>query len=208
MKIKILTVFLCMTLLLTMLSSCAAKDKFLKNCGEDVISMMVEMLENDEYKEIYGISDQYDETISKLREGNYEKRAEIYELTVPIDQLSEKSFDEDDFSKDLYTYLCSSAYTSFASRINIASGVDAVATSSMFAAQKCFTSNKVKENTIYLYAFEDAYPIVVTFTVSGDNTLRALGYFIINDEFDTDDEDSIRKSCKNFGFSGVTVEKR
>jgi len=208
MKNKLLTVFLCLALLTGVLSSCATKDKFLKECGEDVISMMVEMLENDEYKEIYGVSDQYDETISKLREGNYEKRAEIYELTVPIDQLLEKSFDEDDFSKDVYTYLCSSAYTSFVSRINIASGVDSVATSSMFTAQKCFTNNKVEENTIYLYVFEDAYPIAVTFTVSGDNTLRALGNFILNDEFDTDDEDSIKKSCKDLGISGVKVNKQ
>lgn len=208
MKIKILTVFLCTTLLLTMLSSCAAKDKFLKNCGEDVISMMAEMLESDEFAEVYEVPDQLMETISKLSDGDFQEIDEIYELIIPVDQFTETSFDEDDFSEDLYQYVCSSAYVSFANRINVQSGNESLAASSMYCAQKCFTNRKLEENTIYLYVFEDACPIAISFTMSGKDTIRATGYFIINDEFDTDDEDSIRKSCKNFGFSGVTVEKR
>lgn len=208
MNSRVLTVLLCCALLVTLFSSCSGKRDMLKKCGEDVISMMVEMIENEEYREIYDLSEEYDEEISKLCEGDYSELEQVYELIIPVEQLIDKSLDEDDLSEDLYQYVCSSAFISFASRVNQASGVKAMVASSTFSAQKCFASKKMDESTIYLYVFEDGYPIAVTFVDSGEDAFRGVGYFILNDEFDTDDEDSIKKSCKDLGISGVTVKKQ
>lgn len=208
MKIKLLAILLSLALSVTFFASCSGKSDMLKDCGEDVISMMIEMIESDEYNELYDFPDTYGEEISKLRECDYSTRPEIYELTVPVDQLMENSFDEEDFSEDLYQYVCSSALISFSTRVNQASGINAIAVSSMFSAQKSFASKKIDESTIYLYVFEDAYPIAVTFIADGEDAFRGVGYFILNDEFDTDDEDSIRKSCKDLGIGGVTVKKQ
>ena len=208
MKNKLLTVFLCMALLIGVLSSCTEKSDMLKKCGEDVISIMVEMIDNEDYREIYDLSEEYDEEISKLCEGDYSHIEQVYELIIPVEQLMNKSLDEDDVSEDLYQYVCSSALTSFASRINQASGVKAMAVASMFSTQKSFASKKMDESTVYLYVFEDGYPIAVTFADGGEDAFRAIGYFILNEEFDTDDEDSIRKSCKDLGIGGVTVNKK
>lgn len=208
MKNKLLTVFLCMALLTGVLSSCTEKSDMLKKCGEDVISIMVEMIDNEEYREIYDLSEEYDEEISKLCEGDYSHIEQVYELIIPVEQLMNESLDEDDVSEDLYQYVCSSALTSFASRVNQASGVKSMIVSSTFSAQKSFASKKMDESTVYLYVFEDGYPIAVTFVDSGEDAFRAIGYFILNEEFDTDDEDSIRKSCKDLGIGGVTVNKK
>ena len=197
MKNKLLTVFLCFALLTGVLSSCSSKSDILKESGEEVVALMVEMIESEEYKKLYELPESCVLVVSELCEGDYSELEQVYELVIPVEQLMDKSLDEDDLSEELYQYACSSALVTFSSRVNQAESIDAVAVSSLFSAQKSFASKKMDESTVYLYVFEDGYPIAVTFVDSGEDAFRAIGYFILNEEFDTDDEDSIRKSCKD-----------
>ncbi len=194
--------------LLILLVSCNAKPKLLTECGEEVISMMAEMIESEEYKSLYDLPDTYDEKINKLRGGNYSKSEAVYELFIPEEALFDTTVKEDAFSEDLYKYLCSSAYLSFTTRVNQASGVEIMTLSTVFSAQKSFVNEKVNVNKTYLYVFEKGCPIAVTFVADGDGAFRALGRFLINDTFVTDDEQSIKNSCEILGINGVTVKKQ
>lgn len=209
MKRKLFTILLVCSLLMTLFASCKSNADVFISYGEDVISLMAEMLENEEYASMYGLSDRYNETLDKLRQGDYSEFSSVYELSIPEEELIEKlDINEKDFSKDLYQYLCASSYGSFASRVNMEANVEAISVSSAFAAQKVLVDKKVDENKIYLFVFEKGCPIVVSFITEEDGAFKASGQFIINDAFVTDDEDSIQESCKAFGFDNVKVKEQ
>lgn len=210
MKRKLFAGLLICILLVTLITSCNETAKPLVECGEEVISLMAEMLESEDYKSLYNLSAEHDETISKLREGNYSKSITVYELVIPEEELFDKTVNKENLSEDLYKYICSSAYVSFASRINIASdaGVEALSATTVFTAQKSFTNKNMDINKIYLYVFENGCPVAVTFVSDGDDTFRAIGNFIINDTFATDDDNSIKESCEALGINDVTVKRQ
>lgn len=211
MKRKISIGLLIGLLLMTMFTSCNENTKSLVECGEDVISLMAEMVDSENYGYLYGLPSSYDKTVSNLRGGNYSKISAVYELSVSEHELFESidtSIDKESFSEDLYKHVCSSAYVSFASRINQKGGVEAMSVSTVFSAQKSFVNKEMDANKIYLYVFENGCPVLITFVVGEDGSFRAIGYFIINDTFVTDDEHSIIESCEASGINGVTVKKK
>ena len=211
MKRKISIGLLIGLLLMTMFTSCNETTKSLVECGEDVISLMAEMVDSENYGSLYNLPAAYDKTISNLRDGNYSKSSAVYELSISEDELFESlntNIDKESFSEDLYKNICSSAYISFASLINQKGGVEALSVSTVFSAQKSFVNKEMDANKIYLYVFENGCPILITFVAGEDGSFRAIGYFIINDTFVTDDEHSIIESCKVLGINDVTVKKQ
>lgn len=210
MKRRLFSLLLACILLMALFVSCNGKSKTLTEYGEDVISLMVEMLESEDYISLYNLPDTYDDEINSLREGDYSKSIAVYELLVPEEELT-KSIGLDvkkSLSKELYEQLRSSAYASFASRINGISGLTVMAVSSVFTVQKNYTNKDIDTNAIYLFVFENGCPIVVTFATNGEGSLRAVGHFIMNDKFITEDEKSIKESCEALGINEVTVKKR
>ena len=211
MKRKIFIVLLIGLLLMTILTSCNETTKSLVECGEDVISLMAEMVDSENYRLLYNLPAAYDKTISNLCNGNYSKSSAVYELSISEDDLFESintNIDKESFSEDLYKNVCSSAYISFASLINQKGGVEAMSISTAFSAQKSFVNKEMDANKVYLYVFENGCPILITFVAGEDGSFRAVGYFIINDTFVTDDEYSIIESCKASGINNVTVKKQ
>ena len=172
---------------------------------------MDEMVDSENYGSLYNLPAAYDKTISNLRNGDYSKSSAVYELSIPEDELFESidtSIDKESFSEDLYKHVCSSAYLSLASRITQKGGVEAISVSTAFSAQKSFVNKEMDANKIYLYVFENGCPILITFVAGEDGSFRAVGYFIINETFVTDDEHSIIESCKALGINHVTVKKQ
>lgn len=209
MKERLFAILLACILPITLLASCTRGSSSLAECGEDVISMMTEMLTSDEYISLYTISSiSYDEQINALRKGDYSKSLAIYELSIPEKELLDKTVDKDKMSDELYEYICSSAYTSFASRVNEPCGIEAMTVSAIITAQKTYAYEDIDTKTIYLYVFEKGCPIAVTFVSGGNNSLKAVGHFIVNDNFITDDESSIKESLKTVGINDVTVTKQ
>ena len=208
MKRRLFAVLLACILLMTLLASCNGTSKSLAECGEDVISLMAEMLESEEYKSLYNLPSEYDDQVNMLREGDYSKSIAVYELLISEEELLDNTIDKDGLSKELYEYICSSAYVSFASRINQTSGVDAMAVSAVFTAQKIYANKDIDTNRVYLFVFEDGCPIAVTFVVDGKDLLRAVGHFIMNDKFIAENENSIKESCEALGINDVTVTKQ
>ena len=210
MKRRFLAELLICVLLISLLTSCSTRSKPLTECGEEVISLMAEMIESEEFRSLYTLPDDYDDGIEELCEGNYSKSSAVYELLIPEDELLDTAVgvDEDELSEDLYKYICMMSYNSFATRINQASGSESITLSAVFSAQKSFVNKHTDASKIYLYVFKKGNPVVVTFTEDGEGIIKAVGHFIINDTFETDDEDSIKESCEALGIKDVTVKKQ
>lgn len=204
---KLLVLLMICILLMTLLTSCRTGSKSLRECGEEIISLMAEMIEYDECASLYALPPSCDEVIRILREGNYMKSVAVYELLIPEEALLEKTVKKESLSEAVYEYICSSAFAAFASYANQGGGVESVAVSTVYSVQKSFVYNDADSNKLYIYVFEGGCPIVVTFVPDGEDLLRAVGHFIINDKFVTEDENSIKESCKMLGLDGVIVNK-
>ena len=167
MNRKFLVVLLIIVMLMSTFTSCNAKPQSLTECGEKVISLMVEMLESNEYKSLYNLPAAYDDQVKRLRDGDYSKSIAVYELLFSEEELLnnvlDADFDKSAFSKELYDYICSSTYTSFVSRINQANGVEALTISSVFTAQLAFANSDFDTNKIYLYVFESEKSVMKTY---------------------------------------------
>ena len=196
-------------LLIASLASCNKETVSLKECGESVISIMAEMIVSDGYKEFYefSINESQNEIINKISKCDYSKASAVYELAIPEDALI-NDVAKDDFSEELYNYLCLSQSSSLATAINRHSGNDAVLVSSIFSAQKIFANGNIDEIKTYLFVFENTNPIMMIYTPGENGSFRASGFFIINDSFATDSESAIAKSCDDAGIRGVTVTKK
>ena len=145
MKRKIFIGLLIGLLLMTILPSCNETTKSFVECGEDVISLMAEMVDDEAYGSLCDLPSAYDKTISNLRNGNYSKSLAVYELLISEDEMFESvntNIDKESFSEDLYKHVCSSAYISFASQINQKSGLEAISVSAVFSAQKSFVKKQ------------------------------------------------------------------
>ena len=208
MKTKLLSGVLTIILILMLFTSCSGSPKSLNSCVKEVISLMSEMVRSEEYRSLYNLTPAFDDQINKLREGDYSKVSKTYEISVPMEELVGVEINREDFSEELYQYICSSAYSSFATRINQEGNSSvALAVSSVFTAYKTYTDKNMNESKIYLYVFENGYPIVISLAENGEDTFKVVGHFIINDEFVTDDEISIKESCEKLRINGVSVKK-
>ena len=195
-------------MLIASLASCNKESVSLKECGEKIIPLMAEMLVSDAYKELYDFSltDAHNEVIEIICKGDYSKASQVYELLIP-EEILISEVAKGDYSEELYNYLYLSQSSSLATFINRHSGNEALIVSSIFSAQKIFANGNIDEIKTYLYVFENGNPILMIFTPGEDGAFRANGHFIINDNFVTDNESAIVKSCEDAGVRGVTAIK-
>ena len=204
---KIFIAILLIATLLVSLVSCGKKSLSLTDCANEVISIMSLMTKSNEYKALYNLPAVYAEALSELSDGDYGKADAVYEIKVPQDALLDPGIDTSSLSGELKDYISSMVHTAFATKINQASGVAALAVSAAFSAQKTFSNVNISENTIYLFTFENGYPIAVAFIAGEGGSVRACGNFIIGDKLATEGEDAISTSLADIGIAEVTVTK-
>ncbi|MBQ1211919.1 MAG: hypothetical protein IIX69_00695 [Clostridia bacterium] len=203
MKRRLLIIFVTAFLLLS-LYSCNTSDKPLEKAGEEVIALMREMTVSEEYEKLYGLHLDYGNAVAKLREGDYTEASAVYELDVPVGSMLSVEMNSD----NLEEYVTSAAYVSFASRVNQAAGVEALSVAAAYSAQITFVNTELKENTVYLYVFENGYPITVAFIPGEDGAVRAVGYFMLNDSLLVESSDDIENSLADLGVVGVKATKK
>lgn len=88
-------------------------------------------------------------------------------------------------------------------QINGMSGVDNLAAASLCTVGKTFVNENVTEDTIYLYTYENALPVAVTFAVGDDFSVSANGVFVMYEDFTC----SSAAEIENF-FSEIAVEAK
>lgn len=203
---KTIVFVLVLTLILDLAACGAAKEvqesKSLYAHGLDVIGMLSEMTRSENFIGIYTANSEIKDIILALGEKNYEQPDAVYAITVPEDTLmgmAELSSLEG-ASEELKSYLMQRVIASLMSQINAMSGVENLAASSVCTVGKTFVSENADENVIYVYVYEDAAPIAVTFTLGEDHTVSATGTFILYDGFTCDSAEKIKSV-----FNDITV---
>ena len=89
-------------------------------------------------------------------------------------------------------------FGSLITQINGMGGTEELAVSSICTHGKTFVDDSITDNTIFLYVYEDALPIAVTFTVGEDGAVSASGTFIMYDGFSCGSVEEVEESFRAF----------
>lgn len=205
------SVLFCILLLcIACLPACQSAPSNLLDHGMDVIAIMSDMVSNDQYAELMmGNINSVNEHLQNLKSEDYSKPSAVYEVSVPAESLLKvltgSSKDALQMSDRLQDYVLDSTYSSFISTINSEAGVSALTVSSVLCAQLTF-EEKIDQNTIYLYVFDQAV-IAVTFLKGEDQTVRALGHFVLSESLAVTNEEDMATSLNKIKAWNVTVKK-
>lgn len=151
--------------------------------GMEIIGIMEDMINSEEYIEALGIRDEdVLGIIESAAEGDYSEAEHIYSLKFdnPADALIDNF---DDLPRSLKKVVNDKAYGAYISALNAASGSIPLVAASMATASTAFATDG--ESAVYLYTFEDGYPIAITYVVNDEGICSAAGTFL----FRTDDLD-------------------
>ena len=198
MKRNVLSLFLALLLAFS-LSACngaTTATQTLYQRGMEVVSLLDEMVGNENYLRVYSASDEMLQLLRPVAEGDYTAPKAVYRLSFANDDLLSVATGELSSSLDLpdtlTSYLQSRVPSVLISQLNAQSGAEVLAASTLCTGGKTFLYTEEIEACIYLYTFESGSPVAVAFTSGEDNTVSATGSFILNDTFSPDSEDAIR----------------
>lgn len=178
------------------------EEKSLYDQGLDVVRIMWEMTQSDEYVSMVTGNGEIQTMIQDIAAGDYGAPRRAYSISVSKEILfTLAGLDSlDGMSQEFQKFLDQRAVSSLTSLINARGGVEVLAAANACAAQKTFVNREAEENVIYLYTFEDAAPAAVTFTVGEDHSVAANGIFIIYDGFSCDSAEEIKAFFEELGI--------
>ena len=171
--------------------------------GMEIVGVNEDIINTEEYLEVYGIRDEdVLGLIKDAAEGDYSEAEHIYELK--FDNLADDMVDNyNKLPRSLKDMMKNRAYGAYISSLNSVVGSTPLVAASMTTASSVFATDQ-EENTIYIYTFEEGFPIAVTFVVNDEGICSASGTFLFGaDELDFSSEKNLEKSLDG----DVEVEK-
>ena len=138
--------------------------------------------------------------IKEIGEGDYETLEAVYAITIDDEKFREilEVDNYNEISERLQAALRNRMFGSLITQINGMGGTEELAVSSICTHGKTFVDDSITDNTIYLYVYEDALPIAVTFTVGEGGAVSASGTFIMYDGFSCGSVEEVEESFRAF----------
>ncbi len=208
MFLSILVFVLAIMLLVNIFVSNKGKSsgKTLYEQGLEVVSLMVEATRSEKYVEIYTGSAEIKEIVQGIGAGDYTTPKAVYTMTASDEVLLGLSelVDLEGESVELKSTLTKKAFGTLITQLNGMSGVEKLAAASVCTMVKTFVDENLTENVIYIYMYEDALPVAVTFIMGEDGSVSANGTFIMYDEFAHGSAEDIRAF---FGEYSIVVNE-
>ncbi len=158
--------------------------KSLNQQGMELIGLMAQMAASEEYGAIMGAENPaFENQLRGIASGDYSVPRTIYEMTVPSvgEFLSAIDGEEalDGLPDSLKEFLDAKSASLLLNQLNAREGSSSLALASLYTAEKTFVSSELEQDSIYLYFFEDGYPIAVAFHRGEDDTVKATGVFVL-----------------------------
>ncbi len=152
-------------------------------------------------------TEEYKEPLAALAGEDHTTPKAVYEVTLQKEMLfTQLSITlPNDVPEQYEAYMIARAYESVPSWINAKAGLNAMAISSVCATRKTFVSNDMTDNTVYIYTFDNATPVMVVFTRGDDNSVTANCHFLLYDEFRAESAEAIEESLSLFGAEATPI---
>ena len=187
---KLIVFALALVVMVLSLSACIdnesnAETKSLYAQGLEIVQIMSEMTQTEEYVAIHTGDSEIKTIIQDISTDDYSSPKAVYAISISDGNLSAMAELNSlgNVSEELKTFLMNRAIGSLMTQINGMSGVEKLAASSVCTVGKTFVNENATDNVIYLYIYENALPIAVTFTIGDNQTVSASGVFVMYDEF-------------------------
>ncbi len=163
--------------------------------GLELIELITEMAENEAYIKM-ATDDDAVTGIIKSFAGDRSKPLVVYAITLnkSIENMITEEIDTSEWSsmsKELRELIVNRYRSSILTAINSQGGNYTVAATSLCTAGKSFISEALKEDTIYLYTYENAKPVAITFTVAENNHIGASAIFVSNNNLNCSSAEEI-----------------
>ena len=183
-------------------------DKSLYEQGLGVISLMAEAAQAEEYVGAYTGNPEIMEIIQNVGAGNYTAPKAVYSFSVSDEVLLSMLGQENlnGISAELKDNLLSRSFGSLITQINGYAGVNNLAASSVLTLGKSFVDSTLAEDVIYIYTFENALPVAVSFTVGENGSVSAGGNFIMYEEFTCGSVAEVQEFFSEFGAEVTEIE--
>lgn len=161
--------------------------------GLEIVQILSEMTRNEDYVDLYTGDPEIHSIGQTLGAGEYVSPKAVYAISIPRDALADMAAlsDPETVSEPLQNFLMQRTFASLMTQINGMSGVKNLAAASIFTASKSFVSADAPGDVIYIYTYENAAPIAVTFTVGEEQTVSAVGVFLMYDGFHCESAEKI-----------------
>lgn len=178
----------------------------------DLIALIQDMVTDNVYVSVYmGSAPAVSEEIAKLAEGNYSTPQAIYKITVSnltayLDAAIAASGGGAFLSDPLKEYMQGRMILTVSSMVNNVYGSAAIAAASICTAAKTFVSYELTENMIFVYVFENAHPVLVTFFQGDDSTVSATAIPLFAELPGSASADDVKALFANKGFEIVVEE--
>mgnify|MGYP003299515782 CR=1 FL=1 len=215
MKVKKLICALAVFVMTVSLCACGGEgasgsgvSKSLYEQGMGVISLMAEAAQTEEYVASYTGNPEIMEIIQSIGSGDYVAPKAVYSLTVSHENLLATLGlgSLDGISVELKNNLLKKTIGSLTTQINGYAGVNRLAASNVLTMGTSFVDDTLAEDVIYIYTFENAFPVAVTFTVGENGAVSAGGNFILYEEFTCSSVVEVQEFFSEFGAEVAEVE--
>lgn len=159
------------------------KEKSLYQQGLELIATMDEFAGNEDYLQIYFRDEAVLEVIRSVAEQPHTDVETVYQITLPEETLL--ALMQTDTMPTLSEDMRARMEYQFHQRLLTLTynGLDATksAVGTACTANRTFVNDTLDGTTVYLYVYENAVPVGITFQSGEDNTVYASGMFIMND---------------------------
>lgn len=209
---KRIALFFSLICLILSLSACGlfakkdSKDTVLYHAGLDLICVMEEMIQSEEYAEILGVNG-VEELLEIVDRNDYDYPIAVYSISMPktVDFLKiTANYSEDQWNSlsDILKRQIENrvSFSAIVSMINGQQGAKKLAVGSLYTAFDKYEKIKVDDTTVYLYVFEEGIPIAITFTESGG----VNGQFVFLEDIAT--LSNVRAVFEDYGCSVAKVD--
>lgn len=157
-----------------------------------------------------GYGERAKEHFEIISENDYSKPKAVYAVSLETDELHEK-INEKITQEKIYKQIETSLNGTIVSSCLAKYGSESLMASSCFRASKSFISKKIKEDTRYIYCYEDSYPVMVIFGVNNEYNIVGASASVLTapDLIGADSERDFRDFFGeiDYDFEEIELEK-
>ena len=149
------------------------------------------------------------EILSNADQGDFSQPKAVYEIQFSDQAVTSLTGQTDlsGFSESLQKSIHAAIQSAAPSQINALDGAETLAAASICTVSDTFVCDGLTENTLYLYTYENAAPVMVSFVVGQDSAVLATGVPILSDSFSPDSPEYVQLFLEVFGaqVSEITI---
>lgn len=182
----------------------AAPEKSLQQHGQELVSLMAEMVRSSQYTNLYTGDQEVQQLLATAGEGDFSAPQAVYAIRLPetaLDSLLALAGmgSISGFSPELRQVIQARVTSALPTQINAMGGANVLAAASVCTASDCFVSSQPPESVIYLYTYQNAVPAAVSFIPGEGGAVAASGMLILYQGGETMEVTQLRELLEQLG---------